>query len=90
MEIWLTHLFFYIIAFLGGVFGTRWIFRIDKIVSSLTIQTELAIKQEEVLKKQLDNSQIQVLLLRRLLTEKGVSNAETENIIAKRNNPYYM
>jgi hypothetical protein len=46
-------IFILVISFIVGVFVTRWIFRIDKIINSLELQNERSLVQIRLLKKML-------------------------------------
>lgn len=56
-----------VVFFIAGVYITRWIFGIDKILSQLILQNEY--------------SKIQIRLLKKLLIEKGISSSEIDSIM---------
>lgn len=56
-----------IVFFFAGVYITRWIFGIDKMLSQLIQQNEYA--------------KIQIRLLKKMLMERGIPNAEIDGII---------
>lgn len=68
---WIGYIVGFIISFLIGVFITRWIFGIDKIIANLVKQNEHSLNHTRLLKKMLMNQ--------------GTSFEEIDDIIAKGN-----
>ena len=75
MDTILFYIIGFIIAFIIGVYITRWIFGIEKIIDALE-------RQNNSLEQQNNYSLVQVRLLKKILMNEGVSSEEIDEIIA--------